>query len=152
MRSVRDPASAAGAARIRLRAAALVLVSALQVAAPVPAHEGEEHGNELAAAAHMSEPRFEARSDAVEVTGIVKGGDIWLFVARYATNEPLAGLRISIESGGSAGVPARAVGRGIYRAKAGTLGRPGRHAVVLTLRGPGLDELLTGELVIPAGK
>jgi hypothetical protein len=149
MRPVRDPAGAAGAVR---RWAALVLVGALQFAAPVPAHEGEEHGNELAAAAHMSEPRFEARGDAVEVTGIVKGGDLWLFVARYATNEPLAGLRVSIESGGSAGVPARAVGRGIYRAKAGALDRPGRHAVVLTLRGPGLDELLTGELVIPADR
>lgn len=134
-----------------VRVAALLLMGALQAATPVLAHDGEEHGDELAAAAHMSEPRFEARSDAVEVTGIVKGGDIWLFVTRYATNEPLAGLRIGIESG-NASVLANAVGKGIYRVKAGSLGRSGRHAVVLTLRGAGFDELLAGELIIPAGR
>ena len=157
MRSRRDPAAPAGGGfpvktwRERLaHGAGLVLIGALPFT-PVLAHEGEEHGDELAAAAHMSEPRFEARSDAVEVTGILKAGDIWLFVTRYATNEPLAGLRIGIESGNTS-VPARAVGKGIYRVKAGPLGRGGRHAVVLTLHGAGLDELLAGELVVPAGK
>lgn len=134
-----------------VRAAILVLAAALPFTPPVLAHDGEEHGDEQAAAAHMSEPRFEARSDVVEVTGILKGRDLWLFVTRFATNEPLGGLQVVIESG-TGSTPAAAVGEGIYRVPAGAVGRRGRHAVVLTLRGGGIDELLAGELVIPAGQ
>ena len=52
---------------------ALALLLACGTIVGAVAHEGHDHGDAIALPQHY-EPRFEARTDAVEVTGILKGG------------------------------------------------------------------------------
>lgn len=129
-----------------LRSARLFFMLALLGGAPALAHEGHDHG-EAPALPTVYEPRFEARAGAVEVVGILKADDLWLYASRYADNAPWAGLQLEIEQGDTA-VVAAAVEPGVYRAPAGPLGEPGTHAVILSASGEGLEELLTGELVV----
>ncbi|HEY9197717.1 MAG TPA: hypothetical protein VIR60_00035, partial [Gammaproteobacteria bacterium] len=111
-------------------------------------HEGEVH-DEIATAetGHASEPRFATASGDVEVVGILQDGQLWLYVARFATNAPWPGLSIEIERDAGA-VRAEPVAAGVYRVAVGDLERPGRHAFVMSLQGEGLDELLTAQLVV----
>jgi hypothetical protein len=133
----------------RLRLRWLCGAFALGIALPLPAHDGETHGTGAVLPDQAIEPRVEMSGEAVEVLGILKGKDLWLFVSRWATNAPLAGLRVSAESGGSE-MPATAVADGLYRSTAEVLARPGRHAIIVSVQGDGVEDLLTGELTVNA--
>ena len=125
----------------------LTLALALAGAAPVFAHEGHDHGEAPLPPASY-EPRFEAHAGEIEVVGILKADTLWLYASRYAGNDPWAGLKFEVEQGEQS-VAAKPAEAGVYRLPAGPLAEPGAHAVVLTAQGEGLDELLTGQLVVP---
>lgn len=122
----------------------------LLVAAPALAHDGESHGVTTVVVDRTLEPRFEVKSAAIEITGILKEERLWLFVAHFANNEPWNGLRIELE-GGDRSISAVPAGDGIYRADVPELAQPGRHAITLALQGTNYEELLTGELIVVAG-
>lgn len=115
------------------------------------AHEGEDHGVTPAVIGKSLEPRFEARGNLAEVTGILSDHHLWLFASRHDTNAPLGSLRVEVEGeGGGETVQAEEKVPGAYLADVKQLAQPGRHAVTLTLQGADVEELLTGELLVPA--
>lgn len=118
------------------------------LAVPVSAHEGEVHDEIVSAEpGHAIEPRFTTASGDVEVVGVLQDGRIWLYVTHFATNAPWPDLRIEVEHDSGA-VRAEPVAAGIYRIAAGALERPGRHALVMSLQGEGLDDLLTAQFIV----
>lgn len=118
----------------------------LGLATTAAAHEGHDHNEAVALPQHI-EPRFEARADTVEVTGILKADQLWLFVARYPDNTPWRGLKVALEIGEQSAI-ATAQSPGVYRVAAPALGLTGKHSIVVSLHGAGLDELLNSELVV----
>lgn len=122
---------------------------ALGFALPLSAHDGETHDSAAVVPDQAIEPRVEMSGESVEVLGILKGKDLWLFVSRWATNAPLAGLQVSAESGGSV-MPVTAVADGLYRSTAEGLAKAGRHAIIVSVQGDGVEDLLTGELTVTA--
>jgi hypothetical protein len=125
------------------------ILCACLIAASAHAHDGEDHGVTPAMIGQALEPRFEARGSLAEVTGILSEGQLWVFASRIATSEPWSRLDVEVESGGRT-MKATEKSPGVYRVEAAPVGQPGRHAITLTLRGEGLEELLTGELLTPA--
>lgn len=113
------------------------------------AHNGEDHGVTPTVIGKSLEPRFEARGNTAEVTGILSDQQLWLFASRYDTNAPLNALRVEVE-GAEETVQAVEKIPGAYLANVKRLAQPGRHAVTLTLQGAGVEDLLTGELRVPA--
>lgn len=127
--------------RLAQLAAALVFLAAASLA---PAHDGEDHGA-APAVTHAIAPRFAARSAAFDVVGIVQGGQLALYIDRAADNAPLTKGSIEIEGEGvqlrlEAGPDA------VFRAPAGILANPGRHALTLTIEGGDTTDLLTAQL------
>jgi hypothetical protein len=130
-------------ARCKFLTLAWLLVCA--VSTHVSAHEG--HAHDVIAVPGHYEPRFDGHTDAVELTGILNGSELWLYVAHYPENSPWSGLKVALESDGRS-VPAQAIDTGVYRVAATDLARTGKHSVVVSLAGAGLDDLLNGELVV----
>jgi hypothetical protein len=135
--------------RLRGYGCAIMLVLlAGAVPAVSQAHDGEVHDAQPAPVALAVEPRFATATERVELTAVLSAEYLWLFVAHPETNAPWAGLEVEVE-GTENSLQATAQGEGVYRLDAGWLQRPGRHALIVTLRGDGLDELLSGELQVP---
>jgi hypothetical protein len=65
---------------------------------PACAHEGHEH--DVLSVPQQYEPRFDTRTDAVELTGVLKAGVLWLYVSHYPDNSPWAGLKLALEQDG----------------------------------------------------
>jgi hypothetical protein len=126
-----------------------ILWSCCLAVAPALAHNGEDHGVTPAMVGQTLEPRFEARGNQAEITGIFSEGQLWLFATRIASSEPWSKLKLEVESGGEA-VQATETSQGVYLAKIDRIAQPGRHALTVILQGEGQEELLTGELLSPA--
>ncbi len=138
----------------RLAAAALALL--VGAAAPALAGPGAhgpngEHLDEApVAAAGPARPRVEAHSEAFELVGEWRAGELTIHVDRYETNEPVLDARLEVESG-----PHQAVA--VFRAEQGdyavtdpallkALAEPGEHALVFTLVAGADSDLLDGTL------
>ncbi|MEI6319170.1 MAG: hypothetical protein WCS09_11680, partial [Pseudomonadota bacterium] len=101
-------------------------------------------------AASVLEPRVEAASADVELLGIVEGLQLIVYLDHYATNGPIDGARLSVERNGES-FEARSIGDGAYRFDLPWLASPGSHALLFTLVGSDLSDLLTATLEIPGG-
>ena len=75
--------------------AALIAVLALANVGAARAGPGHDHGDEAPARAVSISPRFSAHSELFELTGIVRGNRLALYLDEYATNAPV--LRAAIE-------------------------------------------------------
>ena len=73
--------------------------------APALAHEGHDHEEQQPVSAGAL-PRGEADSGAFEIVAIVHGENLEIYLDRFATNEPVAGATVEVESPGG---PVRAV-------------------------------------------
>lgn len=131
---------------MKFRPRTLLLALALTAAAPVYAHEGHDH--EAPPPPAVYEPRFEAHAGDVEVVGIVERDGLWLYASRYGSNAPWPGLKLELEQDDGKSVVAKDEGGGTYSLPEGTFGQPGTYAVVLSVSGEDIDELLTGELTV----
>lgn len=131
------------------RLSAALLALAVLAVAPAPAHEGHSHGAEPPQGASPIGPRAEAASPAFELVAVPRGGDLLIHLDRFATNEPVTGARIEVETpDGPATAEARA--EGLYRLPAPWLGRGGHHDLVATVTAEGLSDVLTLDLDLPA--
>ncbi|MEO6697507.1 MAG: efflux RND transporter periplasmic adaptor subunit [Gammaproteobacteria bacterium] len=108
------------------------------------------HGDETPSPTAITapEPRVTASSSNIEWVGIVRDHTLWLYVDRYATNEPLAGARIMVTNG-SASSQAKPEAAGLYSVKGEWLGQPGRHDIHVTVEAEGISDALSGSLEIP---
>ncbi len=109
------------------------------------------HGDEAPPPAAVSapEPRVTASSATVELTGILRNHTLWLYVDRYASNEPINGARITVTNG-SASSQAKPEAEGLYSVKGAWLEQPGRHELHFAIEAEKLSDALSGNLEIPA--
>ena len=113
------------------------------------AHDGHDHGAPPPAAAIANlAPRTEAVSEHYELVAIARGGDLVIYLDRFATNESVDGASIDVET--PAGPePARAMANEPYRLSAPWSTKPGSYDLIFTVSKDGVDDVLPATLVIP---
>jgi membrane fusion protein, heavy metal efflux system len=63
------------------------------------AHEGHDHGEEKKSAGPATlMPRLEARSGPFELVAVRQSGELLIYLDRFATNEPIAGAQVTVET------------------------------------------------------
>lgn len=136
------------------RGHALALAIALSFSSLLPmvasAHGGEDHAHEdtVAPAVPLLAPRTEAASEDVELLAVHGNGTLTVYLSDFRTNAPLEGVEVEVESAGHT-VMAAALAPGVYRAEAPWLAVSGRHALVFTIQGEQVADLLEAHLDIP---
>jgi hypothetical protein len=73
----------------------------LQVA-PSRAHEGHDHAEPKLVAAAGATVRGEAASASFELVAVARGDVLAIYLDRFATNEPVEGATINVETPSSA--------------------------------------------------
>ncbi|MCU0918857.1 MAG: hypothetical protein MUF16_00725 [Burkholderiaceae bacterium] len=102
-------------------------------------------------AAASALPRVEAHTETFELVAELRAAELTILVDRYASNEPVLGAQLEIESGSLKAVAAFRAEQGDYvvtdAALLKALAAPGEHALVFTLVAGGDSDLLDGTLV-----
>jgi hypothetical protein len=139
-------------------ALAIWLVAANTVAVAAPgAHgpNGEHLDAPAALRATSALPRVEAQSDAFELVAELRAHELAVTIDRYATNEPVLGATLEVESGALKAVAAFRAEQGDYAvtdaALLKALAARGEHGLVFTLVAGDESDLLDGTLVSAAG-
>lgn len=140
--------------QLRRGALAALLTAACAVATAAPgAHgpDGQHLDQPPSAGSTAGAPRIEAQSEAFELVATFKPGELAILIDRYATNEPVLGATLDVESGSHKAKAAFRAEQGDYvvsdAALLAALARPGEHPLVFTLvAGPEAD-LLDATLV-----
>lgn len=130
----------------------LALIASALPAPAVWAHGGEDHGDvpHNVVTSQALAPRTEAKSEDVELLAVYDNKELTLYISRFATNEPITGAQIDIESGSQKAV-AKPAGEGVYKVSAPWLAQPGKHGLVATIQGKDITDLLEASLeVAPA--
>lgn len=139
--------------RLTPRLARTLLVLSGLCAGAAYAHEGHVHGDAADAGAVLA-PRLTLSTARFEAVALRNGSTLDVYVDDYASNRPLAGLRVSLHRAGGL-IQAREDEPGLYRLdlEASPEGpAPAALAVDLSLSGPGIEARLQGELpAAPAG-
>lgn len=138
------------------RASFLCACGVIASVAPVHAHDGEDHGNAdkstttsaTTQSAVAPEPRVVASSEELELVGILSGKAMAVYIDRRATNEPVSGLAVAMETGDKT-YHATPRQDAVYMILTDQLDTPGRHDLVFTIQGPGVSDLLAGTIEIP---
>lgn len=132
---------------------AAALAAALSISiAPARAHEGHDHGGAAASAAPAAAASASARAEAVgtalELVAVAEGTSLLLYLDAFATNEPLRGADITVETPTG---PVKASEEGDrYRLPAPFLAEPGRHDLIATVAVGSELEILPLTLVTTA--
>ena len=122
---------------LRALAVTAVLCGAI---APASAHEGHDHGEQQPVSAGAL-PRGEADSDAFEIVAIVRGENLEIYLDRFATNEPVTGATLEVESPDGP-VKAAAGADGTYRVAAPWLAKNGRADLIFTVTAGDTTDIL----------
>jgi len=113
------------------------------------AHEGHDHGDDAKPVVTSSvAPRFETRSDLFELVGIVNGKELWLYLDKAESNEPIEQATIEIESGSFKGKAVAS--QGVFKLAVPALAEPGQHALTITIEAGEDSDLLTASLEMKA--
>jgi hypothetical protein len=126
------------------------------VAAPGAHGPNGEHldGPTTTAAAGGSRPRIEAKSEQFELVATLSGGEFSMLIDRFATNEPVLNAQVEVESGGLKAKAPFHADLGDYavadEAMLELLGKPGDHALVITVIHGKESDLLDATLKVTA--
>lgn len=114
-----------------------------------PGHDGghEEEGGQPVAM-ESAQPRFEAHSDLFEAVGILNSGALVLSLDTYATNEPVPGAQVELESGTYKAAGEFDADRGLYRFAAAPFSATGTYPVTLTITAGNEVDLLAADLIV----
>lgn len=126
-----------------LGAALVALSVAWWLPTTARAHGSEDHGDGAppAAAQAGQAPRASAQTDEFELVAVLttdatnqaRPATLTIYLDRFATNEPVSGAAIEIESG-AVKATARAVAPGVYSAPAAAWARPGRYPLTVSVQ------------------
>jgi hypothetical protein len=136
---------------------ALLLTANTSTLAAPGAHgpNGEHLDVTTAKSAASALPRVEAHTEAFELVAELRAGELAIVVDRYASNEPVLGARLEVESGPLKAIAAFRTEQGDYvitdAALLKALAAPGEHGLVFTLVAGADSDLLDGTLVNAAG-
>ena len=122
---------------LRAFAASAILFTAI---APAPAHEGHDHEEQQPVSAGAL-PRGEASSNAFEIVAIVRGENLQIYLDRFATNEPVTGATLEVESPNGP-VKASTETDGTYRVAAPWLARSGSKDLIFTVTAGDTTDIL----------
>lgn len=115
------------------------------------AHEGHAHGDAKIAVELPATPRSGAASEKLELVAVAKGGELTIYLDRFATNEPVVNAAIIAETP-QGSVEATPAGDGTYRLPAPWATSPGRYDIITTVTPKDGDlEILTITIDIPPG-
>ena len=130
------------------RIASCALIAGLLQAGSAQAHEGHDHGAPPpAAAAHLA-PRAEAASADFELVAVLRGGELRIYLDRFADNAPVEGATVELDT--PAGTQTAAAAEpGTYVAPAASLADPGAHDLAVTVTVGGAVDLLATTLIVP---
>ena len=140
-----------------------LVLSTVLLAAQAPAFagpgahgpNGEHLDGPTAVRAASALPRIEASSETFELVAELRTGELAILVDRYASNEPVLGARLEVESGSLKAVAAFRAEQGDYAvtdaAMLKALAAPGEHGLVFTLVAGKDSDLLDGTLVTAGG-
>ncbi len=141
----------------RLALALLLGFSSVAILASPGAHgPNGEHLDAPGASQSLggSAPRFEAKSEDFELVGRLQGGELSMFINRFATSEPVDNAKVELELGSLKAPAPFHADQGDYAvaddAFLKALSRPGDHALVITLVAGNDSDLLEGTLSVPA--
>jgi hypothetical protein len=142
----------------RSMAAGCLALAAVSPAFASPGAHGP-NGEHLDAAVQAhgaagSVPRIEAKSEDFELVGRLQGGELTMFINRFATNEPVAEAKVEVELGNLKATAPFHSDQGDYavadEAFLKAVSKPGDHSLVITVvAGPDAD-LLEGTLQVKA--
>lgn len=135
--------------RLRLLASIGLLAAALGGPLPAASHGSEgdhSHGPEPVVRLQPGWPQAEAASEAFELVVQLRAGELVVLVDRYASNEPVLGATLEVESGALKAVATFRPEQGDYIVKDApllqALAAPGDHPLVFTLRAGTDNDLL----------
>ena len=134
--------------KFTIAATTMVALLTLLSAGPLPAHEGHDHDAPPPPVSATIAPRGEAASEAFELVAIAEGEELAIYLDRFATNEPVEGATVEVETPEG---PVTATPRAgdEYRLKAPWLAKPGRHDLIVTVTVGGVVDVLPVTLEIP---
>jgi membrane fusion protein, heavy metal efflux system len=118
--------------------------------AEVSGHEGHDHGAPAASISVAAMPRAEAASDLFELVAVSRGGELILYVDRFASNEPVSDAEIQVETPAGS-IEARARPDGTYVVAAPWSATPGRYDLIFTVSENATADVLLVSLEIPSG-
>ncbi|MCU0694093.1 MAG: hypothetical protein MUF54_22100, partial [Polyangiaceae bacterium] len=79
---------------------AAILLALFSLSAPVIAHEGHDHGTAAKPTDVRLAPRFEVRSEDVEIVGVLADKSLLIYVDRASDNVPVQGAQIEVDGSG----------------------------------------------------
>jgi len=130
--------------------AAAFMLTALFASGNVAAGPGHDHGDGAAVAtAGKASPRFEAHSDLFEAVGVLGGSELSIVIDRYASNEPVLGAKVELESGSVKAVAQFHADHGDYSFSSKPFEKPGSYPITLTITAGDEVDILAGNLVVP---
>jgi hypothetical protein len=133
----------------------LLTLNAAALAAP-GAHgpNGEHLDAPTTVQAASALPRVETKSESFELVAELRPTELSILIDRYASNEPVLGAKLEVESGGLKAVAQFRADLGDYAvtdpALLKALALPGEHALVFTLVAGSESDLLDATLVTTA--
>lgn len=131
------------------RAASNTFAAALLLALSLPllAHEGHDHEAAAKPADVRLAPRFELRSDDLELVGVLAGKELVIYLDRTTDNAPIPGAQIEIEGQGIKGI-ATEMADGVYQLSATALAQAGKYPLTITIQAGEIADLLAANLEI----
>jgi cobalt-zinc-cadmium efflux system membrane fusion protein len=122
---------------VRALAATAILCGAIATAS---AHEGHDHEEQQPVSAGAL-PRGEAVSNQFEIVAVARGENLEIYLDRFATNEPVTGATLEVESPDGS-IKAAEGTDGTYRLTAPWLAKSGRTDLIFTVTAGGVTDIL----------
>jgi cobalt-zinc-cadmium efflux system membrane fusion protein len=132
------------------RSQSITMIILLLVSSTLHAHAGEDHGTPAVAAFSdgVRAVTLEASTSTVELSGILEGDHLLVYLDHFADNKPIIDASVELEYADFKTVT-MADAQGRYPLAAGPLSRPGKYELIFTISSPEVQELLIAELIIP---
>lgn len=112
------------------------------------AHEGHNEAPKSSIKTEAA-PRAEAQTDLFELVAMPGNGQLTIYLDRFASNEPVVGAKVEVESGTWKAVAITA-GDGIYRVNAPLFAKPGSYPLLFTVQAGADADLLETTVLVSA--
>jgi membrane fusion protein, heavy metal efflux system len=113
------------------------------------AHEGHDHNEPKLPVASATTPRLEAISGPFELVALLRQGELFIYLERFATNEPIRSAKITVET--PSGPQEAEAKDDVYRLAAPWAGQDSLDLIFTVTEGE-TTEILSGTLNVNAAK
>jgi len=110
------------------------------------AGDGHDHGDAKPAVTSPASPRFATHSELFDVVGVLTRQELVVYLDRNASNEPVAGASVEIESGSVKQIGKFEPALGEYHFDGRAFARLGDHPITITVKAGADSDLLAADL------